>query len=577
PADLGIRLDATEAVDAAYAVGRTGGPVDRLSALLTGMVRGQDIPSPGFRLDKTRLLSYLEEQARQVDRPAKDAELSLGEDLVARVSPAVVGRKLDVSAAASAIERAIADGAASVELPIVETQPKRTERDLEAAKGRLVKILSAPVSLEFAGRAWSLSSKELASMVSIDLKGGTPETVALLKEEPLQRFVKRIAGEVDQPKVSARFDWNGGNLKQLRAGQDGRKVDQTKALSILKDAISGEQRVAALPVEVERAAGSSVDPATLGIKERIEFGRTTIAGVPEKQHNVRLAASRLNGVLLAPGDVFSFNRELGPTTLKSGFQTGFGIAAVDGEMQTVPSVAGGICQVATTLIHAVFRAGYQIEERYPHMYWIASYGQPPSGMTGLDATVDDPVLDFKFVNNTQNYLLIQSSAEGGVLEFQLYGTRPSWKVEIEGPIITNVVKADPEVVRQEEPSWPEGEELWVESATDGMDVEIVRRVTQGSDVRTLRLESHYLPSRNVLMVGTKKQEPAVQPAALQPAASQPTAGPSATGTPRPITGATTPTATPAPTSARATQSPTLPPTRQPASATPTPRPTASRP
>ncbi|MGE5618512.1 MAG: VanW family protein [Sphingomonadaceae bacterium] len=530
-AELGATFDANAAVEEAYRVGRTGGWGERLSAQWGALVRGHTVESSGAAVDRPKLQSYLARLAQEIDRPVEDAELVIGEDLRVRVTPSVVGRKLDVAGAASAIERAIVTASATVDLPVTETQPTRVEKDLEEARARVSRMLSGPVALEFQGRRWDLSLEDIASLISVEQKPGVRAPTVTLRDESLKKLVEQIAADIDQPKSNARYDWNGGNLKLLRPGQDGRKLDRTKTLEMLSSAISGEQKVVALPVEVDKAAGGSLDPASLGIKERIEYGQTTIAGVPEKVHNIKLAASRLNGVLVGPGEMFSFNRELGPTTLKSGFQIGFGISVNNGEMQTVPSVAGGICQVATTLLHAVFWAGYQIEERYPHLYWIASYGQPPRGMVGLDATVDDPVLDLKFINNTENYLLIQSRVEGNTLEFALYGTKPNWKVEVEGPFITNVVKADPKTVRQEEPTWEVGRELWVERATDGMDVEIIRRVTQGNDVRTLNLKSKYQPSRNVLMVGTKKPEAA------------PGQGPGATATPG---GGGQPTPAPAP-------------------------------
>ncbi len=504
-ADLGASFDLAAAADAAYNVGRTGGWVDRVSAQFQALTGGYSVAEPGLRVDSSRLEAYLKGRAAEIDRQAADSRLVIGDDLTVQVTPSVVGRRLDRSAAATQVERAIAGGVESLDLPVVETKPRRTEQGVEKARAVAVRMLSGPVTLEYAGRRWSLSPKEIEGMISVDQGAGLPIPSVSLQDQLLEQMVDRIAGEVDQPKMNARLDWNGGNLKVLRPGQDGRQLDKAKALAMLKEGISGDQRVVSLPVEVEKSAGGSLDPSTLGIKELIESASTSFAGsVPEKAHNIELAASRLNGVVVPPGEIFSFNKELGPTTLKSGFQIGFGIAVNNGQTETVPSVAGGICQVSTTLLHAVFWAGYQIEERYPHVYWIQSYGVPPKGMIGLDTTVDDPNLDFQFKNTTESYLLIQSKVEGSTLQFALYGTKPSWKVEVEGPIITNVVKADPKPVRQEEPSMPAGKELWVERATDGMDVDIIRRVIQGDDVRTLHLKSRYQPSRNVLMVGAKK-------------------------------------------------------------------------
>jgi vancomycin resistance protein YoaR len=166
-------------------------------------------------------------------------------------------------------------------------------------------------------------------------------------------------------------------------------------------------------------------------------------------------------------------------------------------------VAGGICQVATTLFQPVFHAGYQIERRSWHLYWINSYGQPPLGMKGLDATVDEEAgLDLQWVNNTDHYMLIQSRVEGTNLIFGLYGTKPSWDVKVEGPVITNVRTADTTQVQQAERSMPVGRTLAVEAAQDGFDSTITRTVTQGDNVRTLALKSTYVPSRNVVLYGT---------------------------------------------------------------------------
>src|SRR5205823_4292954 len=112
------------------------------------------------------------------------------------------------------------------------------------------------------------------------------------------------------------------------------------------------QRQIALPIQVTPAI-KSADRAAFGPLELIEQSSTTYAGsIPERAHNVELAASRLNGTVVAPGQTFSFNEALGPQTLDQGFQWAWGIAGGAGGAQTVPSVGGGICQVATTLFRS---------------------------------------------------------------------------------------------------------------------------------------------------------------------------------------------------------------------------------
>ena len=116
----------------------------------------------------------------------------------------------------------------------------------------------------------------------------------------------------------------------------------------------------------------------------------------------------------------------------------------------MPSVAGGICQVATTLFQPVFWAGYQLEERWWHLYWIPSYTS--RDVVGLDATVDeDSGLDFKWINPTSDYVLIQASTSADKVTFALYGHKPPWKVQVEPPVISGRVAPDPTPDVQAEP------------------------------------------------------------------------------------------------------------------------------
>lgn len=504
PAQMGASLDIEAAVDAAYAVGRAGNLLERLSTQVSTLRNGHLFGGPGVKVDQAKAQESLAQRALEFDREVRDAQLLVRKDLSVQVTPSVVGRRLDTETALATLEEQIPGGASLIELPVILAEPRHVESDFDDARDALARIYSGSVNLEFEGQQWTLYREEIASLISVEMKGDRQKPVVSIDQAPLRQLVARTGGEVDQPRMDGRLDWNRGKLRVLTPGQDGRKLNQAAALSMLVEAITGEIKTVALPVETDRAVGGSLALSTLGIVELVESASTSFAGsVPAKSHNIKLATSRLNGVVVRPGEIFSFNKELGPTTLKSGFQVGFGITVKDGGMQTVPSVAGGICQVSTTLLHAVFWSGYQIEERYPHLYWIASYGVPPKGMLGLDATVDDPNLDFKFMNNSGSYLLVQSGVEGDKLTFSLYGTKPDWRIAVEGPIINSVTKADPAVVRQEEPSMPQGKEIWVERANDGQDVTIIRRVTQGEDVRTLELRSPYRPSRNVILVGTK--------------------------------------------------------------------------
>jgi hypothetical protein len=260
--------------------------------------------------------------------------------------------------------------------------------------------------------------------------------------------------------------------------------------------------------------------------------------------------------------VFSFNQEVGPTTLDAGYEWGFGIEASASGARTVPSVAGGICQVATTLFQRVFWAGFPLIERHWHLYWIPAYTS--RGLVGLDATVDeDSGLDLRWSNPTDSYVLIQSATDDANVYFGLYGSDRHWKVSVDDPQITHRVAADPAPVAEVEPTLAWGRILPVESARDGFDVAITRTVTrEDGQPRALTLQSKYEPSRTVTLVGTKDKPPGADVNAVLARIAPPTRVPVvASAVPSPVE-----TNAPAPGAALATEKP------PPASPTPASRP-----
>ncbi len=281
-------------------------------------------------------------------------------------------------------------------------------------------------------------------------------------------------------------------------------------------------------------ATATPTPQVLTAKEvgdLLGSAETSYAGsIAARAHNVELATERLDGTAIAPGDVFSFNRALGGASIAKGFKIGYGITMKDGQAETIESVAGGICQVSTTLFQAAYWAGLPIVERYYHLYWISKYGKPPKGALGFDATVDEPSLDFKFRNTTDHFLRIDSWVKGQSIGFRIMGVEPGWEVFSSKPNVTNVIPKKTEIVRQEDPSMSPGQELWVETAEDGFTVEVTRTVKDkaGKQIDEYTFRHRYLPARNVILVGTKgaTPTPAATPTAeptLEPTAAPPTA------------------------------------------------------
>jgi vancomycin resistance protein YoaR len=507
PRALGATLDPIELASAAYGIGHTGPLLTRIREQLRTLQAETDVPitstAEGAAVD--RLLARI---TVDIDRAPRAAVLDVAEDGAITFVTSETGEALDQPNARAAFNGALVEGRASVEVPTRILPPTISTDQVSDAQQRLVRLLAdtAPIRVTADDKTWTIERSALLSMLTLNPAGPTSPASVELHDAPLQAIVQRAAQAVDQDPTDARFRLSNGQLSVLRASKDGRAVNQQAAMDLLKSSIEAGERSVALPVEVVRPAVASEDASTLGIRELIDESTTAFAGaIPEKAHNIQLAAARLNGVVVPPGGTFSFNKEVGPTTLEAGFQWGFGLTTGGpaGGVHTVPSVAGGICQVATTLFQPVFWAGYQLEERYWHLYWIPSYIS--RGLVGLDATVDsDAGLDLKWINPTSDYVLIQASTDAEHVTFRLYGQKPPWTVHVDDPAISNKVTADPTPDVQPEPSLNWGRVLPVESARDGFDVVLDRHVlpNDGRPARELLLKSVYAPSHTVTLVGT---------------------------------------------------------------------------
>jgi vancomycin resistance protein YoaR len=504
--ELGVGLDAAALARAAYAVGREGSPTQALQAQMDALRVGYQVPVVS-QADGAMLDSLVQRIAQQVDRAPRTAELSINDDASLAFTTSEAGLQLDQTSSRASIAQALTSGAAQVSLSASPLQPSVVTDQVAAAHDQLQRILDPkPVQLTAAEYARTLSPSDILPLLQLNSPApGQPATVSV-DSDALQPLLDDIARAVDQPPTNARFAWDGSGLSVLRQSQPGRGLDQAAARDTLTTQLLAGVRSINLPVTTVAPAVTSDDGgASLGIRELIESSTTPFVGsVPEKIYNIQLAAKRLNGVVVPPGGTFSFNNEVGPTTLEAGFKWGFGLTTgSNGGAHTVPSVAGGICQVATTLFQPVFWAGYQLEERYWHLYWIPNYTS--RDVVGLDATVDeDSDLDFKWINPTSDYVLIQASASNDHVTFSLYGRKPSWKVQVDPPDISNRVSPDTTPDVEAEPQLPWGRIVPVETARDGFQVVITRHVvaSDGSPPRDLVLKSIYQPGHNVTLVGS---------------------------------------------------------------------------
>ena len=139
---------------------------------------------------------------------------------------------------------------------------------------------------------------------------------------------------------------------------------------------------------------------------------TQIPGTENRLNNIILAAAAVNGLILEPGEEFSFNRTVGQRTTARGYK----LAPAFSNGTTVQAVGGGICQVSSTIYSAILDTDIRVTERHPHGLPVAYIPR------GRDATVSWGSLDFRFMNNTEYPLRIDAEVDGRTITVHIYGT-----------------------------------------------------------------------------------------------------------------------------------------------------------
>jgi vancomycin resistance protein YoaR len=243
------------------------------------------------------------------------------------------------------------------------------------------------------------------------------------------------------------------------------------------------------------------DKEEYGILALLGEGVSTFKGSGAGRiHNLTLAAERTNGVLVAPGAVYSMNNSIGAVEAS----TGYDIAYIIQEGRTVLGSGGGVCQTSTTIFRAVLNSGLPVVMRHAHAYRVSYYEQ--NMKVGFDAAVFQPTWDFQFKNDTPNYILVQSFAnlEESSLTFRIFGTSDGRTVQISEPEVTNQ-SPPPPALYQDDPTLAKGVTKQVDFPAWGASVKFTRTVKRGDKVLFEDVfSSRYQAWRAVYLVGTKE-------------------------------------------------------------------------
>ncbi len=317
-----------------------------------------------------------------------------------------------------------------------------------------------------------------------------------------------IAKSVNKEPVDALFSIENNKVAAFRESEEGRGVDylllEVKIQNLVPKVTTGvfpENIIIEIPIKTVLPEVTTEEANDLGIVEPIGSGTSRFTGsIPNRIHNISLAASKINGVLVPPGETFSFVKTIGDISKLTGYKEAYVIE----NGRTVLGDGGGVCQVSTTLFRAILNAGLPVLERNQHAYRVGYYEQ--DSLPGIDAAVYVPGVDLQFKNDTGNYIFIQETIDLNTLAltFTIYGKSDGRTTSLSKPVITNQSPA-PETQYQDDPNLPKGIEKQIDFAAPGATVVFTRTVTSkdGKSV-TDTFKSNYRPWRAVFLRGTKE-------------------------------------------------------------------------
>lgn len=190
-----------------------------------------------------------------------------------------------------------------------------------------------------------------------------------------------------------------------------------------------------------------------------EFSTKYDASNKNRSENLAIAAGKIDGTVLMPGEEFSFNQIVGKRTIEEGYKD----AKIYQDGKVVDGLAGGICQISSTLYNAVVKANLEVTERRNHSF-TTSYIK-----AGQDATVVYGVIDFKFKNSRTYPIKISASVNSGIAEFKINGIKEEVEYDISlSPVTTGSIPYTTQYIP--DPSLAPGQQVVVQGGGNGLKV-----------------------------------------------------------------------------------------------------------
>ncbi len=512
-----IYIDTKKETDRIFSLGKEKNILSNAFVFIQAHLNKKNIEIQNISFEKERMYQALQQESKAFEKPPQDAELVFSdfEPLRYTLTSSSPGFVYNFESTFQSIEKSAKNlKRPVVVLEAVSTSPKITQVDWQPVLSAVSTTLSfGPLVLSYVDEAgdvqkeWKIPVSVFSSWFTLgDLQG--QKALSLDRASTTEYLVNKINSAIAEEPEDAKFTVDEqGRVKEFQASKVGVGLDIQKTYDAIQ--LSLEQRVTSNTSTPIRIILTQVEPniATgqvndLGIKEILGVGISNFAGSPSNRiKNIRNAVNKLNGLLIKPGDEFSAIKYTQPYTIEGGYLPE---KVIKGD-ELKAEIGGGLCQVGTTLFRMAMNSGLEITERRNHSLVVSYYNDLSNGLPGTDATLYDPSPDFRFKNDTNNYVLIQSSMneKTGELKFTIWGTSDGRKGSYSKPVVHKWIPAGPARVT-ETTSLAPGERQ-CQNAFRGAQTSFTytRIMSDGAKQETV-FDSYYRPLPQICLVGVEK-------------------------------------------------------------------------
>jgi len=484
PIELGYVVDPTISAQKALNIGRGTWFLPNLVEIGQAWFNGVQL-SPVAYYDERMAQGYLQTIAAEIDQPVIEASLALDEAEVI-VKNGQIGFELEIPTTLDVLEVFMSQmQRGEIPLVVLETPPDILDPSEQAELA--VEILSEPLVLmdgDAEENILTIQPADLAEILNVTrVENGDDQSSIYqisLNETLFNIYLSSLAPVLSVEPVNTRFMFNDdtAQLEVIEQAVIGRSLDIESSIVYINEQLrAGAHEINLQFTRLEPDVTDDMTGEELGVTELLTAETSYFYGSDAARiQNITIASGQFHGLLIAPGETFSMAAALGNVSLENGYAEAL---IIYGD-QTIQGVGGGVCQVSTTLFRTAFLYGFPIDERHAHAYRVGYYEQMWNGskdpnLAGLDATVYVPIVDLKFTNDTDYWLLMETYVGNNSLTWKFYSTKDGRMVEWETSGLMNVVEA-PDPLYRENPDLEKGVIKKVDYEADGADININRIV-----------------------------------------------------------------------------------------------------